>query len=375
MPVNTHMTHPAVRWARWLSLCALLVLSGGAMLGGCSGIVANRIVAPPNAEGPNTPAHLRAFLADRMALEPGTVDTGRGDLAYLRMAAKPMALSLSAEFSTRSDGLRTANIAMTFEPDLSRETYPEAIGTIISLHGFGLEKESMPGYASLFADAGFDVYLVDLPGHGESDGEFVTYSVREAEAVGALVRSLRTQRAAEPIVLFGVSFGAAVAVRTAATTEGVSAVIAIQPFEDPARVIPNFRHRTPVWIRWALSPTTMHKAMNKAERKAGFSFAEARIAPLLVDYTTPTLLLHSEQDALVPAAESEALAFAAPEVFTVRLDPQGLGHESYPVDVGQRCREFLPWLAARLDLAPSADPCPQIVTFDELRARESTDRP
>ena len=355
------------RILRWLALAGLLVNSAVRLLSGCASILANRIVTPPNADGPQTTPSTRAELIERMGLQPGSIETNTGDLAFLKMPAKPMTIGLTAQFATSRDGVQSAEIQMTFDPDSTRAPYSTPAGTVISLHGFGLEKESMPGYASMFADAGFDVYMVDLPGHGESSGEFITYGLRESQAIATLIETLRGQQVAEPLIVFGVSFGAATAIRAAAISKDVDAVLAMQPFENPLEVIPNFRHRAPAYLRWAISEYTMEKAIAKAERKAGFDFEQARIRPLLDNYDTPTLLMHSAQDLLVPVGQSETLATTTAPVSELLVDPDGMGHQSFPVDVGQRCHEMLPWLAETLDIDLLGDPCTQIVTFDEIR--------
>lgn len=360
------MEKSKTRLKRLIAAAAAIGLVTVGVLAGCTAVLANRLVQPPNNNGPQTSPERRARLVDLMGLQRGTIETAHGELVYFEMPAKPMEISLTASFQTQPDAPDSANIQMSFEPSTDRSDYVQPIGTIISLHGFGLDKESMPGYASMFADAGFDVFMVDLPGHGESTGEFVTYSLREADAVGELLTQLSQKGEAGPIIVFGVSLGGAVAVRTAATTELADAVIAIEPFENPTEVIPNFRHRAPAYLRWAISDLTMRKAIQKAERKAGFEFADSRIAPLLDSYATPTLLLHSAEDSLVPASQSKALAVAASNA-TLIIDQDGMDHGSYPLDVGQRCAEIMPWLIENLDVDLLGQPCAQIASFDELR--------
>ncbi|MEO0575092.1 MAG: alpha/beta fold hydrolase [Pseudomonadota bacterium] len=358
-----------MRVFRWVALTSLVLVSVIGLLSGCASILADRIVTPPNADGPKITPDARESLVERMGLQPGSIGTLSGTLAFLKMPAKPMQIALTAEFSTNASGVKSAEIEMTFDPDPARNAYSKPVGTIVSLHGFGLEKESMPGYASMFADAGFDVYMVDLPGHGESTGEYVTYGLRESQAIAGLINKLIDEQAPKPLIVFGVSLGGATAIRAAAIADGVDAVLAMQPFENPLDVIPNFRHRAPAYLRWAISEYTMEKAIEKAERKAGFAFEDARIQPLLGEYETPTLLMHSAQDLLVPAAQSESLARSIDPLSALLVDPDGMGHQSFPVDVGQRCHEMLPWLTDTLDIEMLGNPCEQIVTFDELRNR------
>ena len=59
---------------------------------------------------------------------------------------------------------------------------------------------------------GYSVLLIDLPSHGESEGDRITFGAREAAGVESALAYLASSRPNEPIGVIGVSLGAAAAV-------------------------------------------------------------------------------------------------------------------------------------------------------------------
>lgn len=82
-------------------------------------------------------------------------------------------------------------------------------GVVLLLHGVRGDRRQMVDRAvSLRAD-GYGVLLVDLPAHGESSGDRITFGYREAVGVTASLRFLREHARGEPTAVVGVSLGAA----------------------------------------------------------------------------------------------------------------------------------------------------------------------
>lgn len=102
---------------------------------------------------------------------------------------------------------------------------------VMVLHGLGGNRLSMLGVAQGLAEAGYGVLLLDLRGHGDSDGEFVPYGGPEAEDVVAATAYLQARPEVDPerIGALGWSLGAQVAIMGAALDENVKAVVADGP--------------------------------------------------------------------------------------------------------------------------------------------------
>lgn len=83
-------------------------------------------------------------------------------------------------------------------------------GGVLLLHGVRSDRRQMLGRARFLHNDGYSVLLVDLPAHGESSGEHITFGANEGKGVRSALNFLRSQLSAqEKIAVIGVSLGAA----------------------------------------------------------------------------------------------------------------------------------------------------------------------
>ena len=82
-------------------------------------------------------------------------------------------------------------------------------GVVLLLHGVRADRTQMLARARFLHRAGYASLLVDLPAHGESAGERITFGAREAAGVRAALAYLRRNLPAERVGVIGVSLGAA----------------------------------------------------------------------------------------------------------------------------------------------------------------------
>ena len=88
----------------------------------------------------------------------------------------------------------------------------EGRGAVLLLHGVRADRRQMQQRAMFLNRLGYSVMLVDLPSHGESTGQRITFGAHEAEAVRASIAYLARNLPGERIGVIGVSLGAASAV-------------------------------------------------------------------------------------------------------------------------------------------------------------------
>src|SRR5712692_6577740 len=105
---------------------------------------------------------------------------------------------------------------------------PRAAGSAVVFHGLSANRRMMQTLGQWLAAEGLRVYLVDLPGHGDSTEPFSF--LRASACAGAVVDSLvrRGQIATDRTVLVGHSMGAAIAIQLADDLP-TAATIAISP--------------------------------------------------------------------------------------------------------------------------------------------------
>ena len=82
-------------------------------------------------------------------------------------------------------------------------------GAVLLLHGVRADRRQMQARALFLNRLGYTVLLVDLPAHGESVGERITFGAREADGVRVALAWLRRNLPCEKIGVIGASLGAA----------------------------------------------------------------------------------------------------------------------------------------------------------------------
>src|SRR5205823_4532680 len=109
--------------------------------------------------------------------------------------------------------LRAANVRVSVSPAESVAGWfirgEPCSGAVLLLHGVRADRTQMVERARFLKVAGYSVLLVDLPAHGESSGDRITFGVREGAGVTAALAYLRQQLPGERVGVIGVSLGAA----------------------------------------------------------------------------------------------------------------------------------------------------------------------
>lgn len=140
--------------------------------------------------------------------------------------------------------------------------------TVVAVHGLGDSLESYADTGGVLHGRGHTVLLLDLRGHGGSEGRLTTLGGLEREDVRAAMQTLRERGlASHGFVLLGVSMGAVAVIRAAAEEPDVRAVVAEAPYDDyRSTIIHHARlyYGLPSWF-----PLTS-AAIAIAERRAGF---------------------------------------------------------------------------------------------------------
>ncbi len=189
---------------------------------------------------------------------------------------------------------------------------PQAAAAVVVCHGHGGNKMTSLWLATgLFPR--FSVLLLDLRGHGDSEGDRTSVGYLERLDVVGAVHWVREQAGPIPIGLLGISMGAAAVILAAAECREVAAVVADSPFA---------RLRTPV--RFAIAARGYPRALAPVlawavELVAGWRLGmrhRTRLDPIDVVAgiaPRPLLLIHGQADELIPVEESHALWHLAGE--------------------------------------------------------------
>ncbi len=187
-------------------------------------------------------------------------------------------------------------------------------GTVVYLHGVADNRGSSVGIADHFLRRGFDVLAYDSRAHGESTGGACTYGFYEKQDLHRVLDRVD----AKPIILMGVSLGAAVALQEAAEDRRVGAIVAVSSYSDLRTVA---RERAPFFA----SRRNIADAFALAEAEARFRADEVSPMAAAPHITAPTLLIHGDRDDETPPAHSSRI-FAALHVPKRLIMVPGAGH-------------------------------------------------
>jgi uncharacterized protein len=139
----------------------------------------------------------------------------------------------------------------------------------IVVHGLGDQLESYLEHARLFKDRGATVLLLDLRGHGASEGDRTTLGGLESHDVRAAMELLRGRGlAANGLILMGHSMGSVAVLLAAADQKDLRGVSVEAPYDTYRNTIAHHArllYGLPGWV------PIIPLAIRAAEWRAGFS--------------------------------------------------------------------------------------------------------
>lgn len=287
------------------------IAGAGAVLYAAGSYVAARALAPlltsPRGLGP-APGRHEDLLAALEATAPIV-----GSLRHRGSARLPV--DLFATFASPGD--------------------PERRATIVFLHGKGGDASEWEPEALRALELGYNALLPDLRGHGRSAGTIFTLGYLEREDLALTVEAARNAFGLDEsrIGLHSCSAGSSVALEFAAGRPGIRAIWLESPFGKPREMARQYLSRATrlpgplvaLTSRWAVARAVaeVRKAVGAAPGGGGLDAVDpirsaARVA-------APVLLVHGEEDRLVPPRFMRELAAALPPRSAV-WNVAGAGH-------------------------------------------------
>lgn len=111
-------------------------------------------------------------------------------------------------------------------------------GAVLLLHGVYADRLAMLARARMLHRQGYSVCLIDLPAHGESSGERISFGLVEGSGVRAAMAYVRQQLPGEKVAVIGTSLGGA-ALLLSHVAPGPDAVVLESVFPDIRQAIDN----------------------------------------------------------------------------------------------------------------------------------------
>jgi pimeloyl-ACP methyl ester carboxylesterase len=214
-------------------------------------------------------------------------------------------------------------------------------GTVFLLHGYGLAQFSLAPWALRLAQDGWRCVLVDLRGHGRSDGKRVYFGIHETNDLSQLMNQLAEDgRLAPPAAVFGESYGAALALRWATVEPRVQTVVAIAPYASLSNAVLNICQDYASWL-----PNGWIQArLRRLPACVGVPAAELDTTTVLVRHPVTALFVAGGKDTIAPMAEVTALEHLAAPGSRLMIVPNAT-HEALTYYFDELADPVLAWLS------------------------------
>lgn len=260
-------------------------------------------------------------------------------------------------------------MGMRFEFQTPAPRLPAPVrGTVVLLHGWSMDASTQGLWGMALAEHGYRTVLLDLRNHGFSGRAPAGYGTHEADDVLALLAHLRAnRRIAEPVHLFGTSYGAVTALHAAARSPDIAGVVAMEPFANAAESIRQYarllkdgdtggvRGRLLAWwLRATVEDAELEQALDRAGEQLQLDLRRLDTADALAATRGCVLLLHGARDRLVPVESARALARTPARLHYVELPDEN--HFSLPARIDWLLDPIRHWLAAAGEAADGRCP-------------------
>ncbi|MBE6599271.1 MAG: alpha/beta hydrolase [Ruminococcaceae bacterium] len=172
-------------------------------------------------------------------------------------------------------------------------------GIFVMVHGYRSNPSNdFSGAVLPIYNMGFSLLLIDHRAHGNSQGQHITFGVKERFDLVRWCRYLKKRFPDLPVVLDGVSMGASTVMLAAglALPDNVKALIADCGYTSPAEIC---KHCLKKWYK--LPPFPLFYTANSVVKKyAGFSLTDGDCREALSRNRLPILIAHGTADDFVP---------------------------------------------------------------------------
>jgi uncharacterized protein len=218
--------------------------------------------------------------------------------------------------------------------------------TIVMVHGLSNTRQEPLDKAGYLHEAGYNLLVFDLRGHGRSDGSGTTMGYRETQDARAAVAEARSLDGG-PIALFGYSLGGAIVVEAGAADPDVKAVVEDSGFSSVGDVfMARFSEVTRLPdLPWA-APLLAFGQLD-----IGTSLWNVQPVAAAAALHKPLLAIIGGADTIVPPSEGLAIFRAAPGPKQLLMIPTAGHVGAYYTAKATYERTVLDFLASSLSAA------------------------
>lgn len=171
------------------------------------------------------------------------------------------------------------------------------IWTIV-VHGYCSQGKDMIYYAKEYYNRGYNVLVVDLRGHGQSEGDYIGMGWHDRLDLVDWINYLINKNSNCNIILHGVSMGAATVMMATGENLPNNVKVAIEDC-GYSSIWEEFEMQLNVLFNLPTFPV-LNAASTVCKIKAGYTIKEGSAIEQVKKSKTPTLFIHGDQDTFVP---------------------------------------------------------------------------
>ena len=221
-------------------------------------------------------------------------------------------------------------------------------GTIILAHGYRSSKFLDVGLAlQFYHDWGMNLLVPDQRSHGNSEGKYITFGVKESRDMVSWIHYHNQMRGELPVILSGLSMGASTMLYLADQNlpANVKGIIADCGFTSPKAILSSVFRSV---IHLPAGPTLIGAELF-SRLFAGFSLTEKDTRKALKNSKIPVFMVHGMADDFVPC-EMTKEGYAACTGEKELLLVEGAGHGvSFLVDRPRYTAEIVKFLEKNVE--------------------------
>jgi pimeloyl-ACP methyl ester carboxylesterase len=193
---------------------------------------------------------------------------------------------------------------------------------VLLVHGRNASKQNaitgkMPELAAELFQAGYAVLMIDLRGHGESEGKRYTWGEFERrDVLGGVDFLLEKGFDSGNIAVLGISLGGAAAVGAASRENAIGALILDSTFADLIKLVePNWVVESHLPMFFLAGAYLMWRVFYGFDLKKVKPVEDIKRVP-----PRPILIMHSESDEVIPVDHAHQMAEAVPSAELVLFE-------------------------------------------------------
>jgi uncharacterized protein len=215
-----------------------------------------------------------------------------------------------------------------------------ARANVIVAHGIDHTRQVMLPRSAFLVRGGYNVLALDLRGHGESAAQFTSPGYLEARDVLGAIQYVRDRGEHAPIVLLGLSYGAAAVVLAAAQSKEVAIVIADGVYPSGADVFENINHavaanrkinaglRAIALIATCPGIPTSAALIYYARTRLWLGIDMVNVLPYAAQIRIPILFISGTRDWVVPTDQVQKVMAAVPSDRKSLVTVPGAQHDT-----------------------------------------------